>query len=199
MDDNFTPYRVVADHTRAVTFLIADGVVPGNVGRNYVCRMIIRRAARFASKIGLTAPFMAKIAEVVIDQYGAAYPELVQNRQTILDNLTREEMRFQRTVESGLGQLNDLMEEMKKNGVKVLDGTKAFDLYATHGLPLELTRDVAREVDLEVDEEGFLNAMKEHRVQSGAGKAFGSMGGEDVDVYRGAFEKLVSREKLPQS
>lgn len=199
MDANFTPYRVVADHTRAVTFLIADGVVPGNIGRNYVCRMIIRRAARFASKIGLTAPFMAKIAEVVIDNYGSAYPELVKNRQTILDNLTREELRFQRTVESGLGQLNDLMEDMKKHGEKVLDGAKAFDLYATHGLPLELTRDVAREVDLEVDEQGFLNAMKEHRVQSGAGKAFGSMGGEDVEVYRGAFEKLVSQGKLPQS
>jgi alanyl-tRNA synthetase len=197
MDANFTPYRVVADHTRAVTFLIADGVVPGNIGRNYVCRMIIRRAARFASKIGLTAPFMAQIAAVVIDHYGVAYPELVQHRQTILDSLTREEKRFQRTVESGLGHLNDLLDEMKKSGEKVLDGGKAFDLYATHGLPLELTRDVAREVDLEVDETGFKRAMEEHKVQSGAGKAFGSMGGEDVEVYRGAFEKLVSRGKLP--
>ena len=199
MNANFTPYRVVADHTRAVTFLIADGVVPGNIGRNYVCRMIIRRAARFASKIGLPAPFMAQIAAVVIDQYGAAYPELVKNRQTILDNLTREEKRFQRTVEAGLGHLNDLLEEMKKSGEKVLDGGKAFDLYATHGLPLELTRDVAREVDLEVDEEGFTNAMKEHKLQSGAGKAFGSLGGEDVEVYRGTFERLVSSGQLPQS
>ena len=199
MDANFTPYRVVADHTRAVTFLIADGVVPGNIGRNYVCRMIIRRAARFASKIGLNEPFMAKLAEVVIDNYGAAYPELERNRQTILDNLTREEKRFMRTVESGLGYLNDQLKEMQKKGEKVLDGGKAFDLYATHGLPLEVTRDVAREVDLEVDEEGFKAAMEEHKVQSGAGKAFGSMGGGDVEVYRGAFEKLVSREKLPQT
>jgi alanyl-tRNA synthetase len=199
MDANFTPYRVVADHTRAVTFLIADGVVPGNVGRNYVCRMIIRRAARFASKIGLKAPFMAKIAEVVIDQYGSAYPELIQNRQTILDNLTREELRFQRTVESGLVHLNDLLEEMKKSGETVLDGGKAFDLYATLGLPLEVTRDVAREVNLEVDEAGFKSAMEEHKVQSGAGKAFGPLGGEDVEVYRGTFEKLVKEEKLPAS
>jgi len=199
MNANFTPYRVVADHTRAVTFLIADGVVPGNIGRNYVCRMIIRRAARFAAKIGLTAPFMAKLADVVIDQYGSAYPELIQHRQTILDNLTREEKRFQRTVESGLGYLNDLLEEMKKSGEKVLDGGKAFDLYATHGLPLELTRDVAREVDLEVDEAGFKQAMTEHKVQSGAGKAFGAIGGEDVEVYRNAFEKIISREKLPQT
>jgi alanyl-tRNA synthetase len=196
MDANFTPYRVVADHTRAVTFLIADGVVPGNIGRNYVCRMIIRRAARFASKIGLEAPFMAKLAEVVIEQYGGAYPELVKNRQTILDALTREERRFQRTVEAGLGHLNDLLEELKKSGGTQLDGVVAFDLYATHGLPLELTRDVAREMDLDVDEEGFKAAMKEHKVQSGAGKAFGPLGGEDVDIYRGALEKLIEREKL---
>lgn len=196
MDANFTPYRVVADHTRAVTFLIADGVVPGNIGRNYVCRMIIRRAARFASKIGLEAPFMAKLAAVVIDQYGDAYPELVKNRQTIMDALTREEKRFQRTVEAGLGHLNDLLEELKKSGGTRLDGAAAFDLYATHGLPFELTRDVAREMELDVDEEGFQAAMKEHKVQSGAGKAFGPLGGEDVEIYRGALEKLIEREKL---
>jgi len=94
MDADFTPYRVIADHTRAAVFLIADGVVPGNVGRNYVCRMIIRRAARFGSKIGLNEPFMAKVAQVVIDQYGEAYPELTKNQKSILDNLTREEKTF---------------------------------------------------------------------------------------------------------
>ncbi|MHC1740950.1 MAG: alanine--tRNA ligase [Anaerolineaceae bacterium] len=198
MNDNFTPYRVVADHTRAVTFLIADGVVPGNVGRNYICRMIIRRAARFASKIGLTEPFMAKVAAVVIDQYSVAYPELEGHRQTILDALTREEKRFQRTVESGLVHLNDLLEEMKKSGEKILDGGKAFELYATHGLPLELTRDIAREVNLEVDEIGFKNAMEVHKEQSGKGTVFGSQGGQDVEVYRGAFEKLVHLNKIPK-
>ena len=101
---NLTPYRVIADHGRAATFLIADGVVPGNTGRNYVCRMIIRRAARFGGKIGLKAPFLAKVAQTVIENYGDAYPELVRNRETILDNLTREEERFQRTVEAGTGQ-----------------------------------------------------------------------------------------------
>jgi len=84
MDADFTPYRVIADHTRAAVFLIADGVVPGNVGRNYVCRMIIRRAARFGSKIGLNEPFMAKVAQVVIDQYGEAYPELTKNQKASL-------------------------------------------------------------------------------------------------------------------
>lgn len=197
MDANFTPYRVVADHTRAAAFLIADGVVPGNVGRNYVCRMIIRRAARFASKIGLNEPFMAQIAQVVIDKYGQAYPELVKNRKSILDNLTREEKRFQRTVESGLAHLEDMLQALQKSGGSMLDGAKAFELYATHGLPLEITRDIAREVNLDVDETAFKASMEEHKVQSGVGKAFGSMGGDQVEVYRKAFEKLVGNGGLP--
>jgi alanyl-tRNA synthetase len=199
MNANFTPYRVIADHTRAVTFLIADGVVPGNIGRNYICRMIIRRAARFAQKIGLIDPFMASVAGAVIDTYGSAYPELVKNRQTILDSITREEKRFRRTVEGGLSLLQDELDALKVSGGKVLDGNKAFELYATHGLPLELTRDVAREQDLEVDEDGFKKAMEEHRIQSGAGKAFGPLGGEDVEIYRGAFETLVKDGSLDKS
>ena len=196
MDKDFTPYRVIADHTRAVTFLIADGVVPGNMGRNYVCRMIVRRAARFGTKIGLNEPFMAKVAEVVINEYGEAYPELEKNRATILDNLTREEKRFARTVEAGLGYLNDLIDGMKKSGSKVLDGKEAFELYATHGLPLELTRDILKEQDLDVDEPGFKEAMEEHKVQSGAGKAMGSQGGENVELYSAALEKCVAQKEV---
>jgi alanyl-tRNA synthetase len=196
MNANFTPFRVVADHIRAATFLIADGVVPGNTGRNYVCRMIIRRAARFATKVGLNEPFMAKVAEVVVENYGGAYPELLKNKTTILENITREERRFQKTVEAGMGHLDDLLSEVKSSGQTVLDGGKAFDLYATHGLPLELTRDVAKEQGLEVDEEGFHKAMDTHKVQSGAGRAFGSMGGEDVDVYRSLFEELKEKGQL---
>ncbi len=106
-DAQLTPYRVIADHARSATFLIADGVVPGNTGRNYVCRMIIRRAARFGTKLGLNEPFLAGVAEKVIDTYGQAYPELVKNKNAILDNLTREEKRFSRTVEAGLSELDD--------------------------------------------------------------------------------------------
>jgi alanyl-tRNA synthetase len=193
---NITPYRVIADHVRASTFLIADGVVPGNTGRNYICRMIIRRAARFASKIGLNDPFMAKVSEVVIENYGDAYPELRRNQRTILDSLTREEKRFQRTVESGLSVLEDALAEMKAKGQTVMDGSQAFDLYATHGLPLEITRDIAREQALDVDEDGFRAAMDEHRLKSGAGKAFGPLGGEDSDTYRLVLEELVDEGKI---
>ncbi|HPH97206.1 MAG TPA: alanine--tRNA ligase [Anaerolineaceae bacterium] len=193
---NFTPYRVIADHARASSFLIADGVVPGNTGRNYICRMIIRRAARFGSKIGLHKPFLAEVAEVLIDNYSQAYPELARNRQTILDNLRREEERFARTVEAGMARLEELLDELKASGGTVLDGHKAFDLYATLGLPLELTRDVAREQNLDVDVDGFRAAMEEHRLASGAGKAFGSMGGEDVDVFRAILADLKENGSL---
>ena len=104
---DFTPYRVICDHARTSAFLIADGVVPGNMGRNYVCRMIIRRAARFGSMINLNEPFMAKVAEAMIETYGDFYPELEKNKDTILDNLTREEIRFARTVETGTAHLQN--------------------------------------------------------------------------------------------
>lgn len=98
---NLTPYRVIADHVRAASFLIADGVIPGNIGRNYVCRMIIRRASRFARKLNLTEPFMAQVAKIVINSYHEAYPELEQNRSLILETFTREEQRFNETLDTG--------------------------------------------------------------------------------------------------
>ncbi len=193
---NLVPYRVIADHGRAATFLIADGVVPGNEGRNYVVRMIIRRAARFGRKIGFDRPFLAKIADVVIREYSHVYPELERNREVIFDTLTREEARFAQTVDSGLAHLEHLLDELKAKGETVLPGEEAFRLYATYGLPMELTRDVAREHGLEVDEEGFRRAMEEHRIRSGKGKAMGPLGGEDVDVYRRVLETLQAEGKL---
>jgi alanyl-tRNA synthetase len=194
--ENFTPYRVIADHVRAASFLISDGVVPGNIGRNYICRMIIRRAARFGTKLGLTDPFLSKVAEVTIALYGEAFPDLTKNRASILDNLTREEKRFARTVETGLSFLEDIMKGMKNSGLHRLQGNKAFELYATHGLPLELTRDIVRENGLEVEEDGFKQAMEEHRLQSGGGKALGKMVGDHVELYRTVFSRLVKDRKL---
>ena len=193
---NLTPYRVIADHARTAAFLIADGVVPGNTGRNYVCRMIIRRAARFGSLIGLKEPFLAKVAESVIQTYGSFYTELARNRQTILDNLTREEKRFQRTVEGGVAKLEMMLTRLKETNEHVLPGDSAFDLYATFGLPLEITRDIAREQNLDVDEHGFTAAMQEHRVASGAGEAFGPLGDEGVEFYRQLLTNIVNEGKL---
>ena len=196
MEEDFTPFRVISDHARSAAFLIADGVVPGNVGRNYICRMIIRRAARFGTKIGLNTPFLAKVAEAVIDTYGGFYPELLKSRGAILDNLSREEVRFARTVESGTVQLDNLLSSLRYYKQTVLDGRRAFDLYATYGLPFEISRDIAREQGLDVDEEGFRLAMDEHRLASGGGKAMGRMGGEDAEFFASLLKSLQKQGKL---
>jgi alanyl-tRNA synthetase len=203
---DFTPYRVICDHARAAAFLIADGVVPGNIGRNYVTRMITRRAARFGTKIGLAEPFLAKVAEAVIETYGDFYPELTKSRAAILDNLTREEIRFARTVETGTAHLQNLLDRLRDtktfalDGIEapILDGHRAFDLYATYGLPFEISRDIAREQGLDVDEAGFKAAMDEHRIASGGGKAMGKTGGEDAEFYAGILKDLQRKKKLGQ-
>ncbi len=193
---DFTPYRVIADHVRSAAFLIADGVVPGNAGRNYITRMIIRRAARFGTKIGLHDPFLAKVAEAVIAEYGDFYPELKKASGAILDNLTREELRFARTIESGTAHLENLLSELRSSNKTTLDGHRAFDLYATYGLPFEISRDIAREQGLDVDEEGFKAAREEHSLASGGGKAIGKMGGEDAEFFAGIFKNLHKKKKL---
>ncbi len=195
-EKNVTPYRVIADHARAATFLISDGVVPGNIGRNYICRMIIRRAARFGTKLGLHEPFLAGVAHEVIRIYRDAYPDLVKNQETILDNLTREEQRFKKTLDTGLSYLSQIMEENKKT--KLIAGETAFELYATHGLPFEITRDIAGEEGYLVDEEAYRKAMERHRVESGAGKEFGPLGGEDAERYASFFNEIYDAGWLPK-
>jgi alanyl-tRNA synthetase len=204
MLENFTPYRVICDHVRSAAFLIADGVVPGNAGRNYVTRMIIRRAARFGTKIGLTEPFLARVAQAVISQYGGFYPELEKNKDTIFDNLTREEKRFARTVEAGTAHLENLLSglrsersrEAAQSKSSVLDGRKAFDLYATYGLPFEISRDIAREQGLDIDENGFNEAKEAHSKASGGGKAMGKLGGEDAEFFANLLKDLQKSKKL---
>lgn len=193
---NFTPYRVICDHVRSAAFLIADGVVPGNAGRNYVARMIIRRAARFGSKIGLNDPFLAKVAQAVINYYGDFYPELKKAQPAILDNLTREEIRFARTVEAGTNHLQTLLSSLQSSNSPILDGGKAFDLYATYGLPFEISRDIAREQGLDVDEAGFNEAKEKHALASGGGKAMGKLGGEDAEFFAEILKDLQSKKKL---
>ncbi len=193
---DFTPYRVIADHVRAAAFLIADGVVPGNAGRNYVTRMIVRRAARFGAKIGLREPFLAKVAQAVIDQYGDFYPELRKAQPAIFDHLTREEIRFARTVEAGASHLENLLSELRSSNSRILDGHKAFDLYATYGLPFEISRDIAREQGLDVDQDGFHKAKEAHAKASGGGKAMGALGGEDAEFFANILKDLQAKGKL---
>ncbi|NLC29578.1 MAG: alanine--tRNA ligase, partial [Chloroflexi bacterium] len=187
---NITAYRVIADHVRAATFLISDGVIPGNVGRNYVCRMIIRRAARFARNINLSEPFMAKVAARVIENYQLAYPELSANRELIEDTLTAEEQRFAETLDSGFVQLQEYIEELKTYGQTSLDGRRAFDLYATLGFPLEITRDILEESGLQVEEAGFFEAMEEHRLASSRGHYFDDIHQDTIEVFKQERERI---------
>lgn len=196
--ENLVAYRVVADHARASVFLIADGVVPGNLGRNYVTRMVIRRAARFGAKIGFNEPFLAAIGETVLHEYERAYPEVTRSRDTILSTLTLEENRFRRTVDVGVENLESLLRSQEEGGTKTLDGERAFRLYATYGLPLEITRDVAREHGLEVDEAGFRRALEQHREASGGGQALGELDSQDVAHYRAIKEQLQAEGLLAE-
>jgi alanyl-tRNA synthetase len=189
---NLTPYRVIADHVRSAAFLIADGVIPGNVGRNYVCRMIIRRAARFARKLNLTEPFMAHVASLVIVNYQAAYPELKANAELISETLTAEEKRFAETLDAGFVELQNQVARLKSNGESQLDGKTAFNLYSTLGFPLEITRDILEEDGLTVDEKGFFEAMEAHRIASGKGQAFGEAGNNNTEFYAALLSCLLT-------
>ena len=195
--EQYVGYRVIADHGRAATFLIADGVQPGNTGAAYVLRMIIRRAARFGRKIGFHKPFLGEVAKVYIDQMGEAYPELRLRRELILYTLEREETRFNRTLDSGLLQLDRILDDLYSRGQRVVPGDVAFGLYATHGLPLELTRDEALEQHgMTVDEEGYAAAREQHALASGSGAFANYQIGQSV--YGDLLLSLVSSGQLDE-
>ncbi len=162
--------RITAEHLRASTFLIADGVKPGNVDQGYVLRRLIRRAIREARKLGITEPFTTKIAQVVIDEYSGAYPELQAQADVIREELNREEEQFSKTLEHGTREFNKLIDKIPDFvQKKVISGKNAFNLYETYGFPLELTVEMARERGFEVDEEGFKAAYQKHQDMSRAG------------------------------
>ena len=152
--------RVVADHARSCSFLIADGVIPSNEGRGYVLRRIIRRAVRHGNKLGATGAFFYQMVQPLIDVMGAAYPELIARRDVIEAALRKEEEQFARTLEQGLKLLEAELPNLKGT---VIDGETAFKLYDTYGFPVDLTADIARERGLTVDQEGFEAAMNEQR------------------------------------
>jgi alanyl-tRNA synthetase len=167
-EDATKAHRVLADHGRGMTFLVSDGVTPSNEGRGYVLRRIIRRAAQHGLRIGMETPFLPGLAETVIEQMGDAYPELVEHRREIQDVLAAEEQRFAETLERGM----TLFEEAASDDH--ISGDDAFTLQATYGFPIELTRELARERGLEINEEEYTRLMEQHREISRAGVSGGS-------------------------
>jgi alanyl-tRNA synthetase len=158
--------RVIADHARAVTFLIGDGVLPANEGRGYVLRRILRRAARHGAHLGLDRPFLHTVAEVVIERMGEAFPELVERRAFITDRVKREEERFLETLGKGLSLLEGEIEALRAKGGRELPGAVLFKLYDTFGFPLDLTQDILRGHGLAGDEAGFRTEMEAQRSRS---------------------------------
>jgi alanyl-tRNA synthetase len=155
--------RIIAEHGRAVTFLIADGVIPSNEGRGYVLRRILRRAALFGRTLGLDKPFLGEVAKEVVARMGHVYPELVTRRDPVLKVIGTEEARFGETLSTGLNLLNQIMEQAKDRASKKISGEEIFKLYDTYGFPAELTAEIAADNGLSVDLEGFESEMERQR------------------------------------
>ena len=158
--------RVIADHGRSLVFLAGDGVLPSNEGRGYIFRRVLRRAVRHGKLLGLDKPFLADAADTVISLFGDQYPELHTRRDRIVDVLTMEELKFSQTLTTGLQLLEEQLVALERQSVTTLPGEIAFTLYDTHGFPYELTKEVAEERGVTVDETGFRAAMERQRERS---------------------------------
>lgn len=165
--------RIITDHARCVSFLISDGVIPGNEGRSYVLRMILRRALRHGKILGMDLPFLYKLVDTVVEHYGEAYPDLVKNKAKIIDTIKKEEERFAKTLDRGYKMLDEFIDNKKD-----IDGESAFKLYDTFGFPFELTKEIAEENGLKVDEDGYKKAMQEQKERAKAATAKISVTGD---------------------
>ncbi|MEG2725445.1 MAG: alanine--tRNA ligase-related protein, partial [Kiritimatiellia bacterium] len=166
--------RIIADHMRTATIILGDpkgGVKPGNVGANYVLRRLIRRAVRYAKDLGLPSGFTATMAEIVLKTYLHFYPDLTEKRALILEELTAEESRFEKTLVQGRHEFEKVAAVMQEHGQTQISGKTAFKLYDTYGFPLEMTQEFASELNMTVDAEGFVAAEAKHKEASKQGDA----------------------------
>ena len=164
--NNAASHRVIADHIRSSVFLISEGVLPSNDGRGYVLRRILRRAIRHSNILGYQKPFMNELSDYLVDEMGAAYPELYENKDFVKNIILNEELKFRETLDRGLEILNS--EILQKNNKKIFSGKKAFELYDTYGFPLDLTQDVLKGHGWKVDEENFEIEMKKQKSRARA-------------------------------
>jgi len=191
--DNIASYRVIADHLRASSFLISDGVLPSNEGRGYVLRRIMRRAMRHAQLLGAKDPLMYRLVWALVREMGQAYPELVRAESLIEETLRLEETRFRKTLERGLSILDEKSSSLKKGDM--FDGDTAFTLYDTYGFPLDLTQDALRNRGISVDVASFTDAMEKQKAKARAAWA-GSGDTAAENVWFPLREKLGATEFL---
>lgn len=174
--------RIITDHTRSVTFMISDGVLPSNEGRGYVLRRLLRRAARHGRLLGMKDVFLNKIVDTVVDNSGDAYPEIKENKDYIKKVVAIEEERFSETIDSGMEILVNYIDEIEKENKKILSGDKVFKLYDTYGFPVELTQEILEEKEISVDLDGFNEEMKIQRERARAAREENTYMGTAVGV-----------------
>ncbi len=197
---NDVSIRVITDHVRSVTFMISDGIMPSNEGRGYVLRRLLRRACRHGRLLGIGGSFLPVLSGTVIKGSKEGYPELEEKRDFILKVIAKEEEQFNKTIDQGLGILEEMTAEMEKEGVKTLEGAKAFRLYDTYGFPLDLTLEILAEKGMDVDGEGFAAAMEVQRRTAREAREVTNYMGADVTVYEsvdpGVTSKFVGYDHL---
>lgn len=184
--------RVITDHIRSVTFMISDGIMPSNEGRGYVLRRLLRRACRHGRLLGIHKGFLPELAESVIAGSKDGYPELEEKREFILKVISKEEEQFNKTIDQGLGILSDMIADMEAKSIKTLNGEDAFRLYDTYGFPLDLTKEILEEKDLDVDEEGFHACMEIQRKKARDAREVTNYMGADVTVYESIDPSVTS-------
>ena len=169
--NNDISIRVVTDHSRSAMFMICDGVIPSNEGRGYVLRRIIRRACRHGKLLGINHPFLVDTVTVAIGESFEAYPELAEKKDYILKVISMEEERFDATVDAGLSILSDLIRGAVAENSDTISGEDVFKLYDTFGFPIDLTREIAAESNLNIDEAKFVELMQQQRVRAREARA----------------------------
>ncbi len=190
--DDDLAFRVIADHSRALSFMIADGVVPANEGRGYVLRRILRRAARHARQLGFTEPYLWHVTKAVADTMGAAYPEIIERHSYIEEVIRTEEERFAETLDKGLALLDHERRTLRERGIKQLPGEIAFRLYDTFGFPIDMTEDILREGGMTVDSAGFERSMDVQRRRAREARKAGAEAG----VTHGAFVTRFAGDRV---
>ena len=184
--------RVITDHTRSVTFMISDGIMPSNEGRGYVLRRLLRRACRHGRLLGIEGSFIPKLAQTVIEGSKDGYPELEEKKDFILKVIAKEEDQFNKTIDQGLGILAEMTAKMEAEQTTTLSGADAFKLYDTYGFPIDLTKEILEEKGMQVDEEGFHASMEVQRKTARAARGETNYMGADVTVYESIDPSITS-------
>lgn len=185
--DNMS-FKVIADHIRALSFAIGDGALPGNEGRGYVLRRLLRRASMHGQRLGISGPFLYKLVEIVGHIMESYYPEVLEKRDFIEKIVKREEETFARTIDAGSGHLDQLLAQLKEAGKDTLEGKDIFKLYDTYGFPVELTEELAEDAGYKIDHKGFKAAMKEQQDRARAAVVKGGSMGMQNETLAGITE-----------